>query len=164
MLFILPAFYGYTYTLCFSAIYVSLCKRPQKPSLALFRFFLKRPRHRPIFGILFVESFGSLVIALFWAFATDTTEAAPAKKGFLSLLPSASWAASSSLWHWGISAPAGAFYRCAFHSLFRPAHLGDHSSRAQLFKGDAETPARRISWKKRTCRGKRTGARLFGRT
>jgi AAA family ATP:ADP antiporter len=31
---------------------------------------------------VFVESFGSLVIALFWAFATDTTSAAPAKKGF----------------------------------------------------------------------------------
>jgi len=31
---------------------------------------------------VFVESFGSLMIALFWAFATDTTNAAPAKKGF----------------------------------------------------------------------------------
>ena len=34
------------------------------------------------FWYLFVESFGSLVVALFWAFATDTTEATPAKKGF----------------------------------------------------------------------------------
>ena len=31
---------------------------------------------------LFVESFGSLVVALFWAFAADTTEPIPAKKGF----------------------------------------------------------------------------------
>jgi ATP:ADP antiporter, AAA family len=31
---------------------------------------------------LFVESFGSLVIALFWAFAADTTEPLQAKKGF----------------------------------------------------------------------------------
>ena len=45
---------------------------------------------------LFVESFGSLVVALFWAFATDTTEPAPAKKGFPLVVPSARWAASSS--------------------------------------------------------------------
>jgi AAA family ATP:ADP antiporter len=31
---------------------------------------------------LFVESFGSLVIALFWAFSTDTTDHASAKRGF----------------------------------------------------------------------------------
>lgn len=31
---------------------------------------------------LFVESFGSLVIALFWAFAADTTEPSSAKRGF----------------------------------------------------------------------------------
>ena len=31
---------------------------------------------------LFVESFGSLVIALFWAFATDSTTAVSAKRGF----------------------------------------------------------------------------------
>lgn len=31
---------------------------------------------------LFVESFGSLVVALFWAFATDTTEQTSAKRGF----------------------------------------------------------------------------------
>lgn len=31
---------------------------------------------------VFVESFGSLVIALFWAFATDITTAESAKKGF----------------------------------------------------------------------------------
>jgi AAA family ATP:ADP antiporter len=34
------------------------------------------------FFYLFVESFGSLVIALFWAFATDTTVPASAKRGF----------------------------------------------------------------------------------
>ena len=31
---------------------------------------------------LFVESFGSLAVALFWAFATDTTKPPSAKKGF----------------------------------------------------------------------------------
>jgi ATP:ADP antiporter, AAA family len=31
---------------------------------------------------LFVESFGSLVVALFWAFATDTTDSTSAKRGF----------------------------------------------------------------------------------
>lgn len=31
---------------------------------------------------VFVESFGSLVVALFWAFAADTTEPAHAKRGF----------------------------------------------------------------------------------
>jgi len=31
---------------------------------------------------VFVESFGSLVVALFWAFATDTTEPTHAKRGF----------------------------------------------------------------------------------
>ena len=31
---------------------------------------------------VFVESFGSLVVALFWAFAADTTDPTSAKRGF----------------------------------------------------------------------------------
>lgn len=73
MLFILPLFYGLAVL-----------------GFALLMFFVQTPSSDMPFirkGIgylwyLFVESFGSLVIALFWAFSTDTTDAPSAKKGF----------------------------------------------------------------------------------
>lgn len=80
MLVILPAFYG-TSILCFGAIMMlaqasseEIAARSQIPFIAT--------RALGYLWYLFVESFGSLVVALFWAFATDTTEATPAKRGF----------------------------------------------------------------------------------
>jgi len=70
MLIILPAFYGITVIL-----------------FGIFVFFFQdsATSFTKPFGYLwylFVESFGSLVIALFWAFSTDTTDPTSAKRGF----------------------------------------------------------------------------------
>lgn len=78
MLYLLPIFYGITTTL-FSLLMIFFQGQQDSDHSALFQIVSK------IVGYsfyIFVESFGSLVIALFWAFATDTTAAAPAKKGF----------------------------------------------------------------------------------
>ncbi len=64
MLVILPAFYGIA--ILFFALALT---RFQGVALAYFWY-------------LFVESFGSLVVALFWAFAADTTDPTQAKRGF----------------------------------------------------------------------------------
>jgi len=80
MLHILPAFYGIA-VLCFSV----LMTFAQAPAQEIAERSLIPYIATKVLGYLwylFVESFGSLVVALFWAFATDTTEAAPAKKGF----------------------------------------------------------------------------------
>ncbi len=80
MLVILPIFYGvavFIFSLCmleFQAPAEEIAHRPF--------FFLAATKTIGYLFYVFVESFGSLVIALFWAFATDTTQAAPAKKGF----------------------------------------------------------------------------------
>ena len=71
MLVILPSFYG-GLVLCF----------------AVAMFFIQGTYSGVGVNIvgyawyLFVESFGSLVVALFWAFATDTTDPTSAKRGF----------------------------------------------------------------------------------
>ncbi len=80
MLIILPAFYGIT-VLCFAAVMIfaqasaeEISARTSLPYIAT-----------KILGYswyLFVESFGSLVVALFWAFAADTTGPSSAKRGF----------------------------------------------------------------------------------
>lgn len=80
MLFVLPTFYGIA-VLCFSALFLFV-QAPAKAIAERSPFFLALTHAIGYIWYLFVESFGSLVIALFWAFATDTTEAAPAKKGF----------------------------------------------------------------------------------
>lgn len=81
MLIILPLFYGIS-ILCFSGLMLFI----QSPTTDLFsQHFSWLPLLKKIIGYvwyLFVESFGSLVVALFWAFATDTTEPASAKRGF----------------------------------------------------------------------------------
>jgi AAA family ATP:ADP antiporter len=72
MLIILPCFYGLG-VLMFSALMFAF-QGATEVSTAMH-----------IIGYvwyLFVESFGSLVVALFWAFATDTTEQTSAKRGF----------------------------------------------------------------------------------
>lgn len=80
MLIILPSFYG-IFILAFSIIMIFAQGEPgdisQKSSFAI--------NSREILGYLwyvFVDSFGALVVALFWAFAADTTEPEQAKRGF----------------------------------------------------------------------------------
>ena len=74
MLIILPAFYG------LSILIFSLIMLKVQGNSGVF------PRHFEMglgyFGTFFVESFGSLVVALFWAFSADTTEPTSAKRGF----------------------------------------------------------------------------------
>jgi len=80
MLLILPTFYGLV-TLCFSFFILAFQDSATEIAsnstggLILIRGF-------GYFWYLFVESFGSLVVALFWAFSADTTEPNAAKKGF----------------------------------------------------------------------------------
>ena len=80
MLIILPSFYG-IFILAFSFIMMfaqgDIETLAQRSPFAAFG--------TKILGYLwyvFVESFGSLVVALFWAFAADTTEPEQAKRGF----------------------------------------------------------------------------------
>ncbi len=80
MLIILPSFYGIS-ILCFSLL--MLITQATNEEIAN-RSFLALTGTK-ILGYswyLFVESFGSLVVALFWAFAADTTEPVHAKRGF----------------------------------------------------------------------------------
>lgn len=80
MLVILPVFYGVT-VIVFSMIMIWF-QAPQESIASRSFFFLAATKVVGYLFYVFVESFGSLVIALFWAFATDTTKAGPAKKGF----------------------------------------------------------------------------------
>jgi ATP:ADP antiporter, AAA family len=79
MLIILPTFYGIA-ILCFSVLIMGAQSSIQEiKSSSILALGTK------ILGYcwyLFVESFGSLVVALFWAFAADTTEPVHAKRGF----------------------------------------------------------------------------------
>lgn len=80
MLVILPAFYGIA-VLAFSLVMMAV----QAPSNAIASrtfIFLIGTKALGYIWYLFVESFGSLVVALFWAFAADTTEPIHAKRGF----------------------------------------------------------------------------------
>lgn len=80
MLIILPTFYGIA-ILVFS--FLMFLFQAGEAELALRSgFFSIATKVVGYIWYLFVESFGSLVVALFWAFATDTTEATPAKRGF----------------------------------------------------------------------------------
>lgn len=80
MLIILPAFYGIA-LLAFSGL-VTLFQGSHEAIAARPLPFLIATRGIGYLFYVFVESFGSLVIALFWAFATDTTNTAHAKRGF----------------------------------------------------------------------------------
>lgn len=80
MLYILPAFYGIT-ILGFSAL-MSFTQAPHDVIEARSLVPYIATKVLGYSWYLFVESFGSLVVALFWAFATDTTEPASAKRGF----------------------------------------------------------------------------------
>ena len=79
MLIILPTFYGIS-ILLFSLLMLGAQRNQEIADHS----FLARAGIK-ILGYawyLFVESFGSLVVALFWAFAADTTEPLHAKRGF----------------------------------------------------------------------------------
>lgn len=80
MLKILPIFYGIS-ILCFSLVILlvqSSLEEIRHSSLIL----ILSVRALGYIWYLFVESFGSLVVALFWAFATDSTDPDHAKRGF----------------------------------------------------------------------------------
>lgn len=80
MLIILPIFYGVT-LLAFS--FLMLVIQAPAAEIAQRPFWsLMGTRTLGYVFYVFVESFGSLVVALFWAFATDTTNATHAKRGF----------------------------------------------------------------------------------
>lgn len=80
MLILLPAFYGIA-ILCFSVV---IRMAQASPEVIAARSIVPFIGTKIVGYILymFVESFGSLVVALFWAFATDTTEPDSAKRGF----------------------------------------------------------------------------------
>lgn len=80
MLVILPTFYGIS-VLCFSAL-MAITQAPAEEIAARTPLWFYATRGLGYLWYLFVESFGSLVVALFWAFAADTTEPASAKRGF----------------------------------------------------------------------------------
>jgi ATP:ADP antiporter, AAA family len=80
MLIILPTFYGVA-VLCFSLLMMGVQASAEEIASRPFLFFVGTKSIGYIW-YLFVESFGSLVVALFWAFAADTTEPISAKRGF----------------------------------------------------------------------------------
>lgn len=80
MLFILPAFYGIS-VLCFAALMLFAQAPAEEIATRAWLPYLGT-KALGYAWYLFVESFGSLVVALFWAFTTDTTEPSSAKRGF----------------------------------------------------------------------------------
>ena len=80
MLIILPTFYGIVIAL-FSGLVVIIQAPAQHVAVGSTLFFITS-RVIGYAWYLLVESFGSLIVALFWAFAADTTKPASAKKGF----------------------------------------------------------------------------------
>jgi ATP:ADP antiporter, AAA family len=80
MLIILPTFYGLA-VLCFSTTMLFVQAPAEEIANRSFLFLMSTKAVGYIW-YLFVESFGSLVVALFWAFAADTTEPLSAKRGF----------------------------------------------------------------------------------
>lgn len=80
MLVILPAFYG-ACILCFGVL-LMLIQAAMSDGVVLSSIGSICGKVLGYVWYLFVESFGSLVIALFWAFAADTTEPQHAKRGF----------------------------------------------------------------------------------
>lgn len=80
MLIILPSFYGLMVVLFSLGLMIAQASPEEIASRPLAGFIATRA-----LGYLWyflVESFGSLMVALFWAFATDITEPSSAKKGF----------------------------------------------------------------------------------
>ena len=80
MLIILPSFYGIS-ILCFS-LFMWVAQGSNEELAGRSLLGLAGTKILGYSWYLFVESFGSLVVALFWAFAADTTEPQHAKRGF----------------------------------------------------------------------------------
>lgn len=80
MLMILPAFYGIMVLLF--AIVMAFAEGSTEEILARSYWASICTKTTGYVWYVFVESFGSLVVALFWAFAADTTDPSSAKKGF----------------------------------------------------------------------------------
>ena len=80
MLMILPAFYGIS-ILVFSALMV-FAQAPHHVIAERSPALLLGTKALGYLWYVFVESFGSLVVALFWAFSADTTDPTSAKRGF----------------------------------------------------------------------------------
>jgi AAA family ATP:ADP antiporter len=80
MLIILPTFYGAAVLFFAVCISIAQAHASEIPTFSLLPFLgIKALGY---LWYLFVESFGSLVVALFWAFAADTTDPTHAKRGF----------------------------------------------------------------------------------
>lgn len=80
MFVILPTFYGIA-TLVFALLmWVAQAPSAQIAERSLIPFLATKALG--YLWYLYVESFGSLVVALFWAFAADTTDPTHAKRGF----------------------------------------------------------------------------------
>lgn len=80
MLVILPTFYGLSVLIFAGLMLIFQAPKDVIDARSALPFLATRG-----FGYLwylFVESFGSLVVALFWAFAADTTDPTSAKRGF----------------------------------------------------------------------------------
>lgn len=84
MLILLPAFYGIS-TLCFSILLGFAETIPKELTSQFFSLSLAL-KFLGYLWYIFVDSFGSLMVALFWAFAADTTDPTSAKKGFSFIL------------------------------------------------------------------------------
>ena len=80
MFVILPAFYGLT-TIGFGLLMLIFQGSASEIASRSF-LFLALTKLIGYIWYVFVESFGSLVVALFWAFAADTTHPDHAKRGF----------------------------------------------------------------------------------
>lgn len=80
MLIILPTFYGLTILGFAVAMYFTQGSAEEISTRTTFS--LLSTRALGYLWYVYVESFGSLVVALFWAFAADTTIPASAKRGF----------------------------------------------------------------------------------
>lgn len=80
MLKILPAFYGIMVLLFSALMYMAQASTDVIEARSTLPFLATRGLG--YLWYLFVESFGSLVVALFWAFSADTTDPTSAKRGF----------------------------------------------------------------------------------
>lgn len=80
MLFILPTFYGITILLFSALMTVAQAPSEEIAARALLPYIATKALGYGWY--VFVESFGSLIVALFWAFSTDITKPSSAKRGF----------------------------------------------------------------------------------
>jgi AAA family ATP:ADP antiporter len=80
MLKLLPTFYGICILIFSGIIFFMQGTHEEVATRTGFYWFLSKCLG--YIWYLFVESFGSLVVALFWAFSSDSTEPTSAKRGF----------------------------------------------------------------------------------